>query len=485
MEKQAKLSPDLQTNLAFLQEMFGTSGDFYTKELCFGTVRAAAVLFSGLSSPEKLTVLALDLLRGHEDLPQDGAAFADWLLTQSRVATEPTPIEDRQDLVRRLANGMAVLLLDGSGKAVAFSTQEMPQRGVGAPGGEGDIHGPQEAFTEALRSNIAQLRRQFRTATFVAEIATAQTRAATEYALCYDRALAPAGLVEQVRAQLQKIRLPILLDSAYFASFLKKDKLNLFPAGAYTERPATACARICEGKVVILVAGSPNAMVVPGFFAEHFETLDDYSSGAVFAGLIRLLKYLAFLLAVFGPGLYVMAVAFAPEIIPVAMLAKLARAEAATPLPPMLEMLGVTLLLEIVREAGLRAPKSVGHTVSLVGALIIGETAVEAGVVSVPVLTMAAAATIATLAVPGLYEQSILFRFAVIILAGLFGVPGFSCAALIILAMACGSEPFGYDYLYPLMPPGKATFRDGFVRSIWCSLAKTGEVLSRHGNAAR
>ena len=211
-------------------------------------------------------------------------------------------------------------------------------------------------------------------------------------------------------------------------------------------------------------------MVVPSFFAEHFECLDDYSSGAVFAGLIRLLKYLAFLLAVFGPGLYVMAVSFAPELIPVHLLAKLAQGEASTPLPPMPEMLAVTLLLEIVREAGLRAPKSISHTVSLVGALIIGETAVSAGIISVPVLTMAAAATIATLAVPALYEQSILFRFVVILLAGLFGVPG----------LACGSDPFGYDYLYPLMPPGKAALRDGFVRAIWSRLAQKGEVLPRH-----
>lgn len=203
----------------------------------------------------------------------------------------------------------------------------------------------------------------------------------------------------------KKIELPVLLDSAYFASFLKQDKLNLFPAAAYTERPATACARLCEGKAVVLVAGCPYAMVVPSFFAEHFECLDDYASGAVFAGLIRLLKYLAFLLSVFGPGLYVMAVAFAPEIIPAQLLTKLAQAEAQTPLPPMLEMLAVTLLLEIVREAGLRAPQSISHTVSIVGALIIGETAVNAGIVSVPVLTMAAAATIAPLAVPSLYEQ--------------------------------------------------------------------------------
>ena len=224
------------------------------------------------------------------------------------------------------------------------------------------------------------------------------------------------------------MELPVLLDSTYFASFLKQDKLNLFPAAAYTVRPATACARLCEGKIVILVAGSPCAMVAPSFFAEHFECLDDYSSGAVFAGLIRLLKYLAFALAVFGPGLYVMALTFAPEIIPVDMLSTLAAAEAQTPLPPMLEMLTVTLLLEIVREAGLRAPKSISHTVSIVGAIIIGETAVTAGIVSVPVLTMAAAATIATLAVPSLYEQSILFRFAAIVLGDCSACPAWPAA---------------------------------------------------------
>ena len=458
----------LDENLAFLEEMFGRSDDFYTKHLMIAGIRCAIVMFTGLSSPEKLCRMALDMLDRDPAMLGGGAGLCDYLLTQSRIPAEAEAVTDRTALVELLCNGLSVLLIDDVSRAVAFSTQEMPQRAVSTPTGEGNLRGSQEAFTELLRNNISLLRRQFRTGTLVAEITTAHTRAKTEYCLCYDKALAPEETVS------------VLLDSAYFASFLKQDKLNLFPAAAYTERPATACARLCEGKVVVLVAGCPYALIIPSFFAEHFECLDDYASGAVFAGLIRILKYLAFLLAVFGPGLYVMAVAFAPEIIPIQLLTKLARGEAATPLPPMLEMLCVTLLLEIVREAGLRAPQSISHTVSLVGALIIGETAVSAGIVSVPVLTMAAAATIATLAVPSLYEQSILFRFAVILLAGCFGVPGLACAALTILAMACGSEPFGYDYLYPLLPLGRASVRDGFVRSIWSRLARSGEVIGQH-----
>lgn len=474
-QQKDELSRNLLDNKEFLQSNFGNSLDYYSKDMMMGKIHCCIALFTGLSSPEKLTVMALSLLEQDKLEFRQGEQLCRFLLTQSRIPTESTPITTRTMLVERMANGLAVLLIDGCACAVGISTQEMPQRSVSNPGGEGNMHGPQEAFTEMLRSNVSLLRRQFRTADFVAELHVAQTHAKTEYCLCYDKKRVPADIIQALRGRLQRAALPVLLDSSYFASFIKQDKLNLFPAAAYTERPATACARICEGKVAILVSGSPFAMIVPSFFSEHFESLDDYSSGAVFAGMIRLLKYIAFLLAVFGPGLYVMALTYAPEMIPVRLLSTLALAEMQTPLSPMLEMLAVTLLLEIVREAGLRAPKSISHTVSLVGALIIGETAVSAGIVSIPILTMAAAATVATLAVPSLYEQTILFRFAVILLTGIFGVPGFACGALLILAMACGSEPFGYDYLYPLMPPCRATVRDGFVRTIWTSLAKSNE----------
>lgn len=474
-----KISASLQENLAYLQNNFAASDDFYTKPLQISGICCAVAMFTGVSSAERLCHLALDMLDRDPAVWQGGAGLCRYLLQQSRIPAEPTPAEDWQSAAEFLSNGMTLLFIEGFAGAVVLSTQDMPGRSVGTPLGEGNLRGAQDAFTEHLRSNLSLLRRQFRSGTLVAEIATARCRAKTEYCLCYDRTLAPPELVDALRQKLAEIEIPILLDSAYFASFFKQDKLNLFPAAAYTERPATVCARLCEGKLAVLVAGSPYALVVPGFFAEHFECLDDYSSGAVFAGLIRLLKYLAFLLAVFAPGLYVMSVAFTPEIIPLQLLAKLAQGEQATPLPPMLEMLGVTLLLEIVREAGLRAPQSISHTVSLVGALILGETAVSAGILSVPILITAAAATIATLAVPSLYEQTILFRFAVIVLAGCFGVPGLAAAAVTVLAMACGSEPFGYDYLYPLMPPGPAACRDGFVRSIWSKLARAGEVIGR------
>jgi spore germination protein KA len=476
---ETELPKQLEENLSDLEKMFGDSSDFYTKRMQLAGIDCAAVLFAGISSQEKMWIMALDAMSHIPGNIHTGEQLGTFLLQDSRIPSESPPIRTKTELIQKLCGGMSVLLIDGFSGGIAFSTQDMPQRSVSKPDSEGDIRGSQEGFTELLRSNIAMLRRQFRSGTLTAEIMTANSLAQTEYAVCYDRTLAPRASVERIKKRLAEIEIPVLLDSSYFASFLKKDKWNLFPIASYTERTATACARLCEGKILILVAGSPSVMILPGFFSENFECLDDYSSSAVFSGLIRILKYFAFLLAVFGPGLYVLAISFLPEMIPIALLAKLAQSEKDTPLPLMLEMLMVTLLLEIVREAGLRTPKSIGHTVSLVGALIIGDAAVSSGLVSVPVLTVAAAATVATLAVQPLYEQIILFRFAIIFATGLFGLSGFVCTTGLLLAMSCGTTVLGFDYLYPLLPLGKAAFKDGFVRDIWSALARKGYQISK------
>lgn len=231
------LGQALAENQAFLQTMFGGSSDFYTKSFTICGCRCCIAMFAGLSSPEKLCIMVLHALGQGVPGCKAGPQLVQYLAEQSCLPTEQTPITTRTQLVEALAGGMAVLLVEGSGQALAFSTQDMPGRSVTNPSGEGNMRGPQDAFTEHLRNNISQLRRQFRTGSFTAEICTANTRAKTEYAICYDTALAPAGVVQTLKQRLAGVQIPVLLDSTYFASFLKQDKLNLFPAAAYTERP--------------------------------------------------------------------------------------------------------------------------------------------------------------------------------------------------------------------------------------------------------
>ena len=222
MQKPA-LCRALAQNLAVLQDRFGGSDDFYTKKLSVGGIRCAIIMFTGISSPEKLCRLALDMLDRDPVFFGGGPGLCDYLLKQSLIPAEPQPASDIEEIGELLANGMSLLLIDDCDQAVVFSTQEMPQRSISTPSGEGNMRGSQEAFTELLRNNVSLLRRQFRSGTLVAEIATAHTRAKTEYCLCYDSALAPAETIHALRDRLEKIELPVLLDSAYFASFLKQD----------------------------------------------------------------------------------------------------------------------------------------------------------------------------------------------------------------------------------------------------------------------
>lgn len=467
------LSTRLEENLDDLQGMFGSSMDLYTKRLSIQGVACAACMFDGLSSTEKLWVILLDAMSRPEEKAQNGWQLYQRILHQSDIPAESGEVADLDELVRRMTAGMTVLLIDGSCKAIALSTQNMQARSVQEPSGEGNIRGSREGFTDLLRVNVSLLRRLIRTDSLAIELLTLGERTATEVVLCYDKTLASPALVAMVRKKLQHARLPLLLDSGYLAPFLHGSGAGLFSEVGYTERPATACAKLCEGKVVILVNGSPFAMILPYFFTEHFQSLDDYASKAYFCSFIRLLKYLAFALAVGLPGGFVCAVQYTPELLPPQLLYKIAAAERATPWPLFLEMVLVILLLEIIREAGLRLPKPIGHSVSLVAALIVGDAAVGAGILSTPVLIIAALTSICTFVLPSLYEPVTVLRILFVFAGGMLGPAGVVALFVVMLLSICGMESFGLPYTSPLAPFGWGSVRDGILRAPWKSLART------------
>ena len=242
----------------------------------------------------------------------------------------------------------------------------------------------------------------------------------------------------------------------------------------YTERPAVAAAKLCEGKLVILVNGSPSALVLPALFSEQFECLDDYASTAVFSSFLRVLKYFSFYLTVFLPGVFVCVAVYLPELLPPQLLYKIEAAEKATPLPLFAEMLLVILILEIIREAGLRMPQSLGHSVSLVSALIIGDAAIATGLMSTPVIFVASITAIAVFVTPALYEPATLLRIGAVLLAGLAGPVGLAVAFFGFLLSIVSTEALGVPYLAPHPFPQQPLSEDGVLRRNY-------RQLSRHG----
>ena len=473
-----QLSTQLNENLAALREKFGLSADFYSKTIELYGCKGAIVLFDGMASLESLWVLLLDAVsrRTPEAAPQDGRALFALLHHHSGLPAESKPVADFADLTMRLTAGMAVLLLDGCGQGIAFSVQGLKFRSVEEPSGEGSLRGSREGFADLLRVNLSLLRRLIRTDALVQEVAQAACPMQTEYALCYCRDKADPAAVARVRQALQKARPALLLDSSYFLPWLFPTKLRLFAPVSYTERPAVAAAKLCEGKLVILVNGSPSALVLPSLFCENFDCLDDYATTAVFSSLVRLLKYGAFYLSIFLPGLFVCLAVYLPELIPPQLLFKIEAAEKATPLPLFAEMLLIIVILEIIREAGLRMPQTLGHAVSLVAALIVGDAAIAAGLMSTPVLLVAGVTSVSIFVTPALYEPATLLRLAVTLAAGLAGPVGLVGAALAVLFGLTDVSALGVAYL-----SGAVFSEDGVIRRNYRALSRRPFTIWQNG----
>lgn len=443
-----QLSQSLAENLSALDARFGQSADYYAKKIVLYGCPGCIVMFDGMASLDSLWELLLDAAgRQSASVRLTGTQAYAHILHGSAFPAESTPVQDMSQLVARLTAGMAVLLLEGCSSGIVFSVQGLKFRSVEEPSAEGNLRGSREGFTDLLRVNLSLLRRLVRTDTLMQEAAQAHTCCNTEYALCYCKDRADPAMVRRVRTILQSARPELLLDSSYFVPWLFPCRFRLFSPVSYTERPAVAAAKLCEGKIIVLVNGSPSAMILPTLFCENFDCLDDYATTAFFSSFLRILKYGAFYLSIFLPGAFVCTAVYLPELLPPILLFKIAAAEKATPLPLFAEMVMIILILEIIREAGLRMPQTLGHSVSLVAALIVGDAAIAAGLMSTPVLLVAGITSVAIFITPSLYEPATLLRLLVVLAAGLAGPVGLVSAGLFVLFGLTQVSALGVPYL--------------------------------------
>lgn len=471
---QQPLTASLAKNKAALRTMFGETIDLYTKEIRLFGFPCCICLFEGLSSIERLWIMMLDILSRPPESqpPANPQALFDFVLYRTAIPLEANTVEDLDGVRRQITAGACVILVDGVSKALVISSQSMQFRSVSEPSGEGNIRGSREGFIELLRVNISLVRRLVRSGNLTVETLTVGRRTLTEAALLYDRERVSGRLLDTVRGRLQRASLPFVFDSGYLAGFVQKSRFSFFQSVGYTERPDTAAAKLCEGKLILLVNGSPFAMILPYFFTENFQSMDDYAEKAYFATLIRLFRYASFLLAVLLPGVFVSVANFTPELLPPQLMYKVASAEQATPLPLFMEALLVNFLLEIIREAGLRLPRPIGHAVSLVAALIIGDAAVSAGLLGTPLVIVSALTALCTFVVPNLYEPVIVLRILFILAGGILGPVGVAVLFFCMVLGMCEMNAFGIPYMAPAATQAKAFLRDGLLRSGWQTLAK-------------
>ena len=465
-----------QTLKRDLEALFSNSADLSVREIVLQSdsfTSAAVITMEGMVDKEGLAQAAVNPLMAYRFGGSSPTEIFDAILYTVLASSDVTAFDGLEQLITYITSGFAVIAVDGVERFIAVGAQGFAFRGVSEPESEVVQRGSREGFTEPLRVNMSLIRRRIKSPDLVFEQMTAGKKSRTQLMLCYLQNAVSPKLLQQLRQRLSACDLETVLASGYLSEYLEdRHTSRLFSGVGISERPDTVCGKLTEGRVAIIVDGTPAVMLVPHLFVEEFQGVDDYSNRTYYAAFIRVLKYFSFLLSVFLPAIYTAFAQFHPEYFPTWILIKTSKSLSETPLPVTLEVLLITFVYEIMKEAGLRIPKSLGHAVSIVGALVIGESAVTAGIISSSTLMVVATAAICSYVTSPLYPPVTMLRFILVIVGGLLGLWGIVLATALVLISMCSKTSLGVPYLSSLSPFSIHTMRDVFVRAGWKELSK-------------
>lgn len=373
-----------------------------------------------------------------------------------------------EDAVLGSLDGDTALFADGMDSALIIGSKGYEKRSISNPEDEVNVRGPKDSFVENLRDNTAMIRRKVKNSNLVFETVRLGTQTKTPVSVAYIEGIAEKDLVEEVKRRLKGIDIDGILDAGYIAQLIDDAPFSVFETVGYTERPDVASAKLLEGRIVIVVDGSPFVLTLPYLFIEAFQTPSDYYSKPAYSVFIRLFRIFAFIVTIMAPAIYVAITTFHQEFLPTKLLITIAKAREGIPFSAFAEALVMLLIFEILKEAGLRLPKSIGQTISIVGALVMGDAAVSAGIASASLVITIAFAAVAGFVVSFLNDQVFILRIFFLVVAGLFGGYGIVFGFILLTIHMVSLKSFGRFYMTPFMPLISEDLKDGTVRApLW------------------
>jgi len=367
------------------------------------------------------------------------------------------------EVCQAILSGDTVIFIDGYDTAAFFNSKGFPTRSVTEPESETVVRGAREGFTESIRMNTAMLRRKLKTEHLRIESLTIGERSKTNVCICWIDNLTNPKIVQAVKRRLKKIDIDAALYSGQIEEYITDEPKSFFHTTGSTEKPDVLAAKLLEGRCSIFIDGTPYAITVPHLFIENFQTAEDYVLPALFATFLRFLRLTAFILSVYAPSFYTSLVLYHHELIPTQLMYSIAAAGENTPFSTSAEIVMMLFIFEILYEAGVRMPRPAGSAVSIVGALVMGQSAVEAGIVGAPVLIIVALSAIAGFVTPSLHESLVLMRWVLLALTVVLGGFGMVLGFMLFHIHLTSLESFGSPYLYPIAPLEEGV-KDGVIR---------------------
>lgn len=443
-----------------IKQAFGNPEDLIIHTVEKGPVSLAIIYFKSL-------VEQVELKRGVVKKIQASSDDENFLDQYMNIVTTPSFLKESDDeLLDDLLEGMAVVIVSNSTSYIICDVTSTEGRDIVPSETEINIRGPHEAFTERLEKNLGLLRMRIRNPNLRLVSMHLGKVTKTKIIVSYIEGTAPEEIIEEVFTRLKKIDIDSILESQMIEEAIVDKKVSLFPTISNTELPAKAASRLIEGRVAILTEGTPFVLTVPSLFTEFFQAPEDYYQRWDIASLLRLLRFTTFIWGTLVPGLFVALTTFHQEMIPGLLLYSFAAQREGLPYPPLVEVLIMEFIFEVLREAGVRMPVAIGSAISIVGALVLGQAAVQAGLISAAVVIVVSLTAVANFVSPA-YNFGVtgrILRFGFLLAGGVLGFYGMFFLFLVVLIHAASLQSFGVSYLTPFAPINLRDLRDTFVR---------------------
>lgn len=459
------ISNSLEQNISKIKKDLGNSADLNVRLLNINKrVSVALLYFDGLSDELLIENSIIDALLKLKD-DRHPVFHLEFLKEHIITNHGVTNVDNFHSIYSSLLSGDTLILIDKNTEAFVASTRKWKERAVEEPTTQVVVRGPKEGFTENIAVNVALIRRRIKDQNLWLETTQIGKVTKTSVSIMYLNQVAEEKIIKEVRQRLEKIEADSILESGYIEEFIQDSSYSPFPTVFNTERPDVIAAGILEGRVAILIDGTPFVLLVPALFSHFLQAAEDYYNRSDY-GLIRMLRIICLGIALLAPSIYIALTTFHQETIPTVLLISLAAQREGVPFPAFLEALLMEFTFEILREAGIRMPRMVGQALSIVGALVIGQAAVEAGFISAAMVIVVAITAISSFVVPG-YSIAIsvrILRFGMMILAATFGFYGITLGLLAILLHLTSLKSFTVPYMTNFGPFQLKKQRDVILR---------------------
>lgn len=469
------LSKSLKKNIEIMSTLFGDDSDFVIREFdipIHGGIQTALFFIDGLVNGDIIndSILRPLMIESRKTVEHEKIEFStikdicNSLLLSGEIETGG----DYDGACDACLLGDTVLMVDGFAEFIYVNTKGFEKRAITEPQTETVVRGPREGFTETLRINTSLIRRRLNTSHLRMEMMKIGQKTRTTICLAYLDNVANPELVKEVKRRLKTIDTDAILSSGYIEQYIEDSPSSLFETIAYTEKPDIVAAKLLEGRCALVIDGTPFVLTMPMLFVEAFQTPEDYTIRPHIATFLRILRVVAYFLSLTAPAIYVALTTFHQELIPTTLLFTIAAASADVPFSSVFETAIMLISFEVLREAGIRLPRPIGQAVSIVGALVMGQAATQAGLVGAPVVITIAFTAVASFLIPTISDSTTILRWYLLVLAATMGGFGIALGLMTVLFHLASLESFGAPYLYPYSPYSTTDMKDSLVRKpLW------------------